>query len=261
MLQPNPEIQAVINNATELAINKQHEYVTLEHLLLAMVTTDPFSKFLDSFGVDLDAMTDEIHQYLDEQTYLASSTFDGVPKKTHSLERTFNRAFTQVLFNGGEFMRSIDLFISLMLEDKSRARYYILKYGIDRAKLVEHWNKQHAGANKGKRSGNKSVADKVLAEYCTNLTELAGEGEIDPVIGRQQEIDEITQVLAKRNKSNILLVGDPGVGKTAIAEGLALNIIEENVPDYLKDHTVYSLDIGTLLAGSKYRGEFEEKNS
>lgn len=259
MLQPNPEIQAVINNATELAINKQHEYVTLEHLLLAMVTTDPFSKFLDSFGVDLDAMTDEIHQYLDEQTYLASSTFDGVPKKTHSLERTFNRAFTQVLFNGGEFMRSIDLFISLMLEDKSRARYYILKYGIDRAKLVEHWNKQHAGSNKGKRSGNKSVADKVLAEYCTNLTELAGEGEIDPVIGRQQEIDEITQVLAKRNKSNILLVGDPGVGKTAIAEGLALNIIEENVPDYLKDHTVYSLDIGTLLAGSKYRGEFEEK--
>lgn len=259
MLQPNPEIQAVINNATELAINKQHEYVTLEHLLLAMITTDPFSKFLDSFGIDLDAMTDEIHLYLDQQTYLVSNNFDGVPKKTHSLERTFNRAFTQVLFNGGEFMRSIDLFISLMLEDKSRARYYILKYGMDRAKLIEHWNKQQTGSGKSKRGSAKSMADKVLAEYCINLTEMAGLGEIDPVIGREQEIDEITQVLAKRNKSNILLVGDPGVGKTAIAEGLALNIIEENIPDYLKDHTVYSLDIGSLLAGSKYRGEFEEK--
>jgi ATP-dependent Clp protease ATP-binding subunit ClpA len=259
MLQPNPEIQAVINNASELAIIKQHEYVTLEHLLLAMVTTDPFSKFLESFGVDLDAITDEIHLYLDQQTYLVSNNFDGVPKKTHSLERTFNRAFTQVLFNGGEFMRGIDLFISLMLEDKSRARYYILKYGMDRAKLIEHWNKQQTGTNKGKRGTSKSMADKVLAEYCINLTDMAGQGEIDPVIGREQEIDEISQVLAKRNKSNILLVGDPGVGKTAIAEGLALNIVEENIPEYLKDHSVYSLDIGSLLAGSKYRGEFEEK--
>jgi ATP-dependent Clp protease ATP-binding subunit ClpA len=122
---------------------------------------------------------------------------------------------------------------------------------------VDYWNKNYVDP-KGKKKVRNAV-DNILEEYCDNLNELAEAGKIDPVIGRESEIDEISHVLAKRNKSNVLMVGDPGVGKTAIAEGLALNIVTGDVPKYLEDYTVYNLDIGSLLAGSKYRGEFEEK--
>jgi ATP-dependent Clp protease ATP-binding subunit ClpA len=144
-----------------------------------------------------------------------------------------------------------------MAEEKSFARYYLQKYGLERNKLITFWNEQYVDS-KGKRK-TKTQADAILNEYCNNFNELAEDNKIDPVIGRDIEIDEITHVLAKRNKSNILMVGDPGVGKTAIAEGLALKIVNGDVPDYLKDYVVYNLDIGSLLAGSKYRGEFEEK--
>jgi ATP-dependent Clp protease ATP-binding subunit ClpA len=257
MLQSNPEIESIIQAATEKAASCNHEYVTLEHLLYAMVAHGPFYNIIFHFGCDTDALTKEIDEYLAKQTFLVNKGYDIVPKKTHSLERVFNRAFTQVLFSGRNHMQTIDVFLSIMSEEKSQARYFLVKYGLDRAKLVEFWNKNYV-EQKGKKKPN-SQADNILNEYCENLNEFATSGMIDPVIGRELEIDEITQVLAKRNKSNILMVGDPGVGKTAIAEGLALNIVEGNVPDYLKDYTVYNLDIGSLLAGSKYRGEFEEK--
>ena len=124
--------------------------------------------------------------------------------------------------------------------------------------MVEYYNKNYKQAQ-GRSAAGAQRADQVLAEYCTNLNLLAKEGRIDPVIGREHELEEISQVLAKRNKSNILMVGDPGVGKTAIAEGLARRIVDSEVPTYLREYTVYNLDIGSLLAGSKYRGEFEEK--
>jgi len=257
MLQSNPEIEAIIQSATEKAAACNHEYVTLEHLLYAMVTHGPFYNIIYNFGCDTDALTKEIDEYLTKQSYLVNKGYDIVPKKTHSLERVFNRAFTQVLFSGRNHMQTIDVYLSIMSEEKSQARYYLVKYGLDRAKLVEFWNQNYV-EQKGKKKPTSQV-DNILNEYCENLNDLAAGGSIDPVIGRELEIDEITQVLAKRNKSNILMVGDPGVGKTAIAEGLALNIVEGNVPEYLKDYTVYNLDIGSLLAGSKYRGEFEEK--
>ena len=258
MLQTNPEINTIIETATESAATKNHEYVTLEHLLLAMVNHPPFKHIIEQFGADADGLIEDLESYLDNQTYLISQGYDIVPKKTHSLERVFNRAFTQVLFSGRQHMQVIDLFLSIMSEEKSHARHYLVKYGLDRKKLVEFWNANYT-EQKEKKKSKTGAADSILQEYCDNLNELAEAGEIDPVIGRENEIDEITQVLAKRNKSNVLMVGDPGVGKTAIAEGLALNIVTGDVPEYLKDHTVYNLDIGSWLAGSKYRGEFEEK--
>jgi len=258
MLQTNPEINTIIETATECAATKNHEYVTLEHLLLAMVNHPPFKHIIEQFGADASGLIEDLESYLDLQTYLISQGYDIVPKKTHSLERVFNRAFTQVLFSGRQHMQVIDLFLSIMSEEKSHARYYLVKYGLERKKLVDFWNSNYT-EQKEKKKSKTNAADTILQEYCENLNELAESGEIDPVIGRENEIDEITQVLAKRNKSNVLMVGDPGVGKTAIAEGLALNIVTGDVPDYLKDHTVYNLDIGSLLAGSKYRGEFEEK--
>lgn len=258
MVQSSPDIDAIVESSTVIAKDKNHEYVTLEHVLLAMVSYPPFQDMLIQFGADVNGIQRETNEYLDQQDYLVSKGYDVVPKKTHSLERVFNRAFTQVLFSGRTALQTIDIFLSIMSEDKSYARYLMVKYGLERNKIVNFWNKNQAGTKQTAKK-SKNQIDVILEEYCDNLNDLASEGKIDPVIGRSDEIDEISQVMAKRNKSNILLVGDPGVGKTAIAEGLALNIINGDVPDYLRDFTVYNLDISRLLAGSKYRGEFEEK--
>tara|TARA_R110000823_G_scaffold13866_8_gene45672 strand:+ start:1867 stop:4155 length:2289 start_codon:yes stop_codon:yes gene_type:complete len=255
MVETNPDIEIIIENASNIASSKSHEYVTLEHLLQGMLTSEKFGEFLTSYGLDVVGMTAELDDYLSKQDYLISKSMVE-PKKTHSLERVFNRAYTQVLFSGRQSLQSIDLFLSIMSEDKSHAHYFMVKYGVDRNKIVTYWNKLFIDP---KAKPKRSKADDILEEYCDNMNEWAVAGDIDPVIGREQEIEEISQVLAKRNKSNILMVGDPGVGKTAIAEGLALNIVNGDVPEYLKDFTVYSLDISSLLAGSKYRGEFEEK--
>lgn len=257
MLHTNPEIDSIIEFATQTAAAKNHEYVTLEHLLFAMLSKGNFYTVAKSFGADVDSLLKELEDYLDQQTYLISQGYDVIPKKTHSLERVFNRAFTQVLFSGRQNLQTIDLFLSISSEEKSHARYFLIKYGLERVKLVSFWNEHYVEPKSKKKI--KNALDAVLEEHCDNLNELAEKGKIDPVIGREYEIEEITHVLAKRNKSNILMVGDPGVGKTAIAEGLALNIVMGEVPDYLKEFTVYNLDIGSLLAGSKYRGEFEEK--
>jgi ATP-dependent Clp protease ATP-binding subunit ClpA len=233
--------------------------VTLEHILFGLLSYAPFSKLLDNYGVDVAGMLKDVDDYLSSQNYLVGDTPDQEPKKTNSLERVLNRAFTQVLFSARQTMLVIDLFISITQEHNSHAAYFLLKYGItDRNDFVTFYNQTYS-TPKNRKVANAIRATEILKEYCTDLNALAADGKIDPVIGREYEIEEITQVLAKRNKSNILMVGDPGVGKTAIAEGLALNIYNRDVPEYLLDYTVYNLDIGSLLAGSKYRGEFEEK--
>ena len=257
MLETNSDIEVIIDSAVNLAVEKNHEYVTLEHLLYAMVTHNDFRNLLERFGGEVDLLTEDLEGYLNKQDYLVTKVPDVTPKKTHSLERVFNRAYTQVLFSGRQQMQIIDLYLSVMSEEKSYAQYLLSKYGFQRNKLVDFWNNEYSESKSKKRSRN--AVDHILTEYCENLNELAEQGKIDPVIGRSMELDEIVHVLAKRNKSNVLMVGDPGVGKTAIAEGLALKIINKEVPEYLKDYVVYSLDIGNLLAGSKYRGEFEEK--
>jgi ATP-dependent Clp protease ATP-binding subunit ClpA len=256
MLQTNPEIDHVIEEATQIAIKLSHEYVTLEHVFLAMLRYEPFRDLLLNFGADVDSLENELDNYLLSQVDLIST--DGDPKKTHALERTFNRAFTQVLFSSRTHITIIDLFVSIHAENNSYAHYFMVKYGLERAKLIELYNKSYK-ADSSKTITDTARADKVLEHFCTNLNNVASDGKIDPVIGRNFETNEIVEVLARRNKNNVLLIGDPGVGKTAIAEGLALAITLKTVPDYLHDYTVYNLDIGTILAGSKYRGDFEEK--
>lgn len=255
-----PEIDLILEQAVSKASFHSHQYVTLEHLLYALANYKNFYIMLTEFGADADALISDLDNYISSQHDLVSDDIDIVPKKTASLERVFNRALTQVLFSGRAHIQTIDIFMSLCSETNSHAAYFLNKYGIDKLKLVDFFNKTYTQeAHRASRQGGKSSPDSILQEYCDNLNIKAADGKIDPVIGRDLELAEITEVLAKRNKSNILMVGDPGVGKTAIAEGLALNIMNDAVPDYLKEFVVYNLDIGSLLAGSKYRGEFEEK--
>jgi ATP-dependent Clp protease ATP-binding subunit ClpA len=262
-MRSNPEIEKIIVAATILAKEYKHQYVTLEHISIALIEFPDFNKLLDEFGVEVENLLRDLYDYVGHQDHLVLLEGDVTPQRTHSLERVFNRAFTQVLFSAREEMLPIDLFLSISQEPNSHAAYFFLKYGINRKKLVEFFsenNQERLGHKPTKRDTNKKdYADKILEEFCTNLNVQVKEGKIDPVIGREYELEEIAQVLARRHKSNVLMIGDPGVGKTAIAEGLAHKIIHGDVPEYLKEYTVYNLEIGSLLAGSKYRGEFEEK--
>lgn len=263
MIHPNSDIEIIINQSSLLAKEMQHRYVMLEHLLLSMVRHPPFNELLVKYGADTAGIDGDLVKYLNDQTEFIldtnpSSTAEHHPKKTNALERVFNRALTQVLFTGREDIQLIDVFLSITMETNSSAAYFILKYGIDRQAFVSFYNKNYSGGA-GKNPALEQKALEILNEYCDDLNKKAASGKIDPVIGRSSELEEISQVLAKRNKSNVLLVGDPGVGKTAIAEGLAKKIVDGEVPTYLKDYTVYNLDIGNLVAGSKYRGDFEEK--
>ena len=257
MLQDNPEIEQIVETAVEFAIELGHKYVTVEHLAYALICNENFGKLLDTYGCDRESLATELEDYLESKLdKLVSGSFDIEPKKTHALERVFNRAYTQVLFSNRTKLVPVDLYLSITSETNSYAAYFFIKYGLDKNKIVSLHNKNTVS------SINKmdiEKAEEILSEHCTNLNNLARDNEIDKVIGRESELDEIAQILARRNKSNVLMVGDPGVGKTAIAEGLALNIVNGNVPEFLKEWEVYNLDIGTLLAGSKFRGEFEEK--
>ena len=262
MIHTNPEIELVITHATDLAKKYQHDYVTLEHLFLGLIRFQPFKDLLTKYGAEVAALDEELESYIIQNPYvknkIRAENEELNPKKTHSLERVFNRALTQVLFTGRNHIQLIDIFLSITAETNSHAAYFILKYGIDRQTFLHFYQKNYSEVPARAAAVNQK-AEEILEEYCDNLNTKSKNGKIDPVIGRDTEIEEISQVLAKRNKSNILMVGDPGVGKTAIAEGLALRIVKGEVPTYLKDFTVYNLDIGNLVAGSKYRGEFEEK--
>ena len=261
----NPEIDDIITTACAIAKDYKHQYVTLEHLLAALVEFPPFNKLLRDYGIEVDELLRDIYDYLGKQDLIVRKTEvsdDVLPQRTHSLERVFNRAFTQVLFSAREEMLPIDLLLSITQELNTHAAYFLLKWGVDRKGLVAYYS-QNNQSNKTKNTKRENVkaehANRILDEYCTDLNKQVKDGKIDPVIGREYELEEIAQVLARRHKSNVLMIGDPGVGKTAIAEGLAYKIVNGEVPEYLKEYTIYNLEIGSLLAGSKYRGEFEEK--
>lgn len=254
----SPEIENIIEQAIANAKDRKHQYVTIEHLLLALVTHPPFKKCLNTFNVDTDLMVSEIEAYLNGLHAIESKDPDVMPRKTNSLERTMNRSVTQVLFTGRRQVLTIDLYLSIAAEGNSHAHYFLLKYGVNKQDFVPHWQKTYKGSDYGNKLTDNQ-ADEILEEHTINLTQLARQGKLEPVIGRHKEIDDIINVLAKRFKSNVLMVGDPGVGKTAIAEGIALAIVNNEVPEFLEDHELYSLEIGSLLAGSRYRGDFEEK--
>jgi ATP-dependent Clp protease ATP-binding subunit ClpA len=213
---------------------------------------------LISFGVDAALMGEEVSAYLNGLHSIESSDPDLVPKRTNTLERAMNRSVTQVLFTGRKQVTTIDLYLTMTSENNSHAHYFLLKYGVSRNEFAQHWQKTYKGSDYT-TSLTSNQADEILDEYTVNLTQLARQGKLEPVIGRSREIDDIITVLAKRFKANVLMVGDPGVGKTAIAEGIANQIVNGDIPEFLEGYELYSLEIGSLLAGSKYRGDFEEK--
>ena len=257
-MQDNPEIDAIIEHAVTIARTWRHEYVLTEHLLLSLIRHDPFRKTLNKFGCDVAMLETELCGYLDSCQSLVQPNEQATPRKTAGLERVFNRALTQVLFSGRRQIVTIDLYLAIMSETNSHAHYFLLKFGVTKGEFAEFW-KRHYKTEKSASGMNDQQATEVLEEYCTSLTTLAKTDRLEPLIGRATELEEMIAVLARRFKSNVLMVGDPGVGKTAIIEGLAQEITQGRVPEFLKDHEVWSLEIGSLVAGSKYRGDFEEK--
>ena len=257
----SPEIESIINQAISVARQHKHQYCTVEHLLFALVTYEPFKKCMATYGVDVDAMVMDIDRYLTGLQAIQVLVTDGEdvqPRKTNSLERVMNRSVTQVLFTGRKVVTTIDLYLSISSETNSHAHYFLLKYGFNKNEFVPHWQKHYKNQHVDTKL-NDQQADEILELHTTNLTQLAKDDKLEPVIGRVKEVDDIVNVLAKRFKSNVLLVGDPGVGKTAIVEGLAQLLVKNDVPEFLLGYQIYSLEISTLLAGSKYRGDFEEK--
>ena len=249
------EIENLVDQAVKIAREKQHEYVMTEHLLLAILRQSHFRRIVERFGVEIDMLDQELDSYLNSLTSLIKPG-DVQPKKTQSLERVFNRANVQVMFTGRRAMNLLDVYLSIMAETNSHAHYFLLKYGMKKSEFVDFHNKNHAQID-SKMSATQ--ADEILAEYCTSLTAAAAANQLEPLIGRVTELEEMIAVLARRFKANVLMVGDPGVGKTCIVDGLAQEIHAGRVPEFLKGHEVWSLEVGSLLAGSKYRGEFEEK--
>ena len=261
MVEPSDNLQAVFEKAIDTAKKLHHEYLTIEHLLFAMLLEDSFTNTVRSYGANVDSLRKRLNDYL--QTKCQEITIEDVvvkPRKTQSVERVLNRAFTQVLFNGRQKIEPTDVFLAMMGEKRSWAYFYITEANIDKDKFADFLNNSVDSADE---EASSPVADgqsaKALQAFTTNLNDSVKKGKVDPVIGRVDELEEIALAMGRRSKNNVILVGDPGVGKTAIAEGLAYNIVNGAVPDFLKDYVVYNLDISAMLAGSKYRGDFEER--
>jgi ATP-dependent Clp protease ATP-binding subunit ClpA len=255
-MQNNPEIEKIVNNAVAIAKAHNHAYVITEHVLMAMIQYAPFRSVLTKYGTAVEQFEGELSAYILSQVSLLTSKEDYTPRKTNGLERMFNRALTQVLFTGRRAITLLDLYLAMMAENNSHAHYFLLKYGVHKTEFAEFYQKNHSAPEKG--LSNES-ANEILDQHCTNLSKMATDGKLEPMIGRATELEEMITVLARKFKANVLMVGDPGVGKTAIIDGLAQEINAGRVPEFLKGSEVWGLEIGSLLAGSKYRGEFEEK--
>mgnify|MGYP001403716975 FL=1 len=252
----NLSIERAVQHANALA----HEYVTLEHLLYAIMEENDVSDMLTKMKVNVAFLAQELEKYLNEREDITVKENKAQPRKTLSLDRVFNRAVTQVIFSGRTKLHCRDIFVSLLSENGSQAYYLLRKAGATRDKAIEIIKKEYYGTGQpGMVTGPGQGAPVVFEDFVTDLNQQALDGIIDPVIGREDELIEITECLARRKKNNVIVVGEPGVGKTAIAEGLALMIAEGKVPEILKDKIVYSLDVTSLVAGTKYRGEFEER--
>ena len=246
-------INDILAQAFKLASSREHEYVTLEHLTLVLLENEDIREYCSTMTAVPDAIIDDLTEFLNSQDYLIVAGLTR-PRKTQTLERAFNRAFTQAIFNGRAGIAPQDMLLSILSERNSHACYYLSQYNVTKEAFLEV-----LGKNAKSEAKIKNSSEKILNEFCINLNKEAENLKIDPLIGRNKEVEKLTQILARRKKRNAILVGEPGVGKTAIVEGLARKIFEKTVPHTLKDCTIYSLDMGAMMAGTKYRGDFEER--
>jgi ATP-dependent Clp protease ATP-binding subunit ClpA len=248
----NTQVEKIIRNAASFATDKGHEYICLEHVALSLFDDDDIISLCKNLKVDHSQIKEDLINYLSDQELnglVPANGLKGAPKKTMSLDRVIQRSLAQILFSGRDRLSPIDVLISILTEENNHARYVCEINGLDRNTINQYIEQE-----------NRSTENQeLLNEYTTNLNEEALKSRIDPLIGRHEEVSDLIHILARRKKNNCVLVGEPGTGKTAIAEGLAKKIVEGDVPDILKNKIVYSLDIGNLLAGTRYRGDFEER--
>jgi len=266
------DLELTLNDAFKNAREKRHEFMTVEHLLLALLDNDAAVKVLDACGADMPDLRQELTEFVDSTTPLIPNTDDErETQPTLGFQRVLQRAVFHVQSSGKKEVTGANVLVAIFSEQESQAVYVLKKQNVARIDIVNYIShgiskvpgqiesdQQHEeeGAEEG---GEESSQNNPLENYATNLNEQAALGRIDPLIGREKEVDRVVQILARRRKNNPLLVGEAGVGKTAIAEGLAKQIVDENVPDIIAESVVYSLDLGALLAGTKYRGDFEKR--
>lgn len=256
-MENEDKISWVINRAYELANNLEHEYVTLEHILSVLLENDDVVQLMEKSQIDHKTMQDHVGQWLADASEMRVPGLVK-PRKTATLERVFNRAFMQALFSGRHSIAPVDLIGSILSEKNSYASYFLQQSGLNKQTLLKVIN-EISVEEKTEQGDIRKQSDKVLRKFCVNLNEESRKGKIDPLIGREMEVANMVDIMARRKKNNVVLVGEPGVGKTALVEGMARMINEGNVPDTLKEQTIYSLDLAALLAGTKFRGEFEER--
>mgnify|MGYP003111405719 FL=1 len=255
-MRTSREVEQILGKANKIAEKYNHAYLSTEHFLLAILKDKNYKTLLNDFGVQVEQLVLDLESHIAKKYNTITSKNLNIVK-TQTLERVFNRAFTSVLFSGREEMNILDLFVSIMSESNTHSSYFLMKYNVTKDEFIKFVksNRKHSAFHKKHNEYIKGI----IQEYCEDYSELAKNKKLDPVIGRDDIIDDICQTFARRNKSNVLLVGDPGVGKTAIAEGLAVKVNDKAVPKYLLDHTVYNMDIATMIAGTQYRGQFEER--
>ncbi len=267
-------LEGALHQALTYANERDQEYATLEHLLLALVDDDDAKSVLRACNVNIDKLRDDLHAYIDSElaNLVAESGEDSRP--TAGFQRVIQRAVIHVQSSGREQVTGANVLVAIFAERESHAAYFLQEQDMtryDAVNFISHGIAKRPGASEARpvegidqsmgpddENGEGKKGD-ALSAYCIDLNQKALDGKIDPLIGRTQEVNRTIQVLCRRSKNNPLYVGDPGVGKTAIAEGLAKRIVEKDVPEVLIDSTIYCLDMGTLLAGTRYRGDFEER--
>ena len=266
-------LETTLHKALEAASSRRHEYATLEHLLLALIDDEHASKVMQSCGVDTGELTATVKHYLDTELEALKVEAATDPSPTSGFQRVVQRAILHVQSSGRDEVTGANVLVALFSERESYAVYFLQQQDMSRLDAVsfishgvgkggsapEASTPKGADEEKPSKSSEKGKGESALKQFCVDLNEKAKNGKVDPLIGRGPEVDRTVQILCRRSKNNPLYVGDPGVGKTAIAEGLARKIVEGNVPEVLLPAVIYSLDMGALLAGTRYRGDFEER--